>query len=64
MAEGCGTSAADLSLERVETIAFDAGSEAYHCGPPGMAEAARAQLLERGLVSANVFNEEFVHAKA
>ncbi|WP_136619139.1 MULTISPECIES: hypothetical protein [Mesorhizobium] len=64
MAKGFGTSAADLSLKRVETIAFDAGSEAYLCGPPGMVEAARARLLERGLVSAHIFNEEFVHAKA
>jgi NAD(P)H-flavin reductase len=52
------------ALERVETIVFDAGSEAYLCGPPAMVEAARARLLERGLVRSNIFNEEFVHAKA
>lgn len=47
------------ALSRIKTIAFDANSEAYLCGPPGMVEAARVRLIENGFAPGRIFNEEF-----
>lgn len=56
----CGNPVA--ALAHVKSMALDAGTEAYLCGPPGMVAAARADLMARGLAASDVLNEEFVHA--